>query len=281
MLVEQVLFARETAPSQGIYINGTASVGAAVAWIRYEGAVGSGATLTIDATYGDLVFTTDGTIADTTVLESGGTGGTIDVSDANGNTLGEVVDAVNASDNWAMVLLAGERSDISTNNFIAVAEVDMSTAAMKKTGLFLFQDPQVAPQTSLYGIAHAISAFDPANYAKGDDPDEGCISVVTYVNATADFTTSASIKFVNANLDGSEVCATIALADNTAKELGNLAAPIWRSKVGHRLIVRVLGTESVTGSSNAATKMTVAGYTIDLTGKKNPCNSYSITNASG
>jgi hypothetical protein len=278
MLVEQVLFARETAPSQGITILGSASVGAAVAWIRYEGTVGSGATLAIDATYGDLAATTDGTTADTQWLESGGTAGTIDTSDANGNSWGEVIDIINGCDNWCGVLLAAQRSDLTSNTILTVAEVDMSTAAMKATGLYLFHDPVVADQTSIYSVAHAISAFNPAGYVKGDDPDEGCVSVVTYIKATSDFSAAGQVVLVNADLEGSTKMLTLALADNTATTWGNLAAPIFRSKVGHRLIVRV---ENDQNASANATKLEVAGYTIDLTGKKNPCDSYPITNASG
>lgn len=275
MLPEQVLFARETAPSQGVTVLGSASVGAAIMWIRYLGDTASGATLEI-AAGGDATFTTDGTTVDTTV----NTNGVIDMSSpgAGTDTLGEVLDLINASANWEAVLLAGQRSDLSNNVILTVAEVDMSTAAMKKTGLFLFHDPVVADQTSIYSVGHAITAFNPDTYVKGDDPDENCESVLTYLVATSDFSSAGQIVIVNANLDGSTKAMTISLTDNTAKELGNLAVPIFRSKVGHRLIIRV---ENDQNASSNATKLVCAGYTIDLTGKKNPCDSFKITNASG
>jgi hypothetical protein len=278
MLPGEVILARETAPSQGITVLGSASVGAAVAWIRYEGDTGSGATLQVDASTGDLYGTTDGTTADTQWLESGGTAGTIDVSDANANSMGEVIDIINECDNWCGVLLAAQRSDLSSNTILTVAEVDMSTAAMKATGLYLFHDPVVADQTSIYSVAHAFSAFNPAGYVKGDDPDEGCMSVVTYVGATSDFSAAGQLVFVNANTETSHKGLSISLTDNTLKEIGNYVTPVYRSMVGYRLIVRV---ENDQNASANATKLACAGYSFDLTGKKNPCESYPITNASG
>lgn len=96
--------------------------------IKYIGSVAPGAagpTLEIDAS-GDLIFTLDATAADTTIgiptLD-----GTIDVSDAAGNTWGEVVDAINASANWQGVMVDVLPSNLSNNTLLLMAETNATT----------------------------------------------------------------------------------------------------------------------------------------------------------
>lgn len=92
--------------------------------VRY---VGSAANAQIEVNAGgDIIFTEDvgsGLAADASVLETGGTGGTIDVSDANADTLGEVVDSINAEadGNWVAAIHAGLRSQSSNNTLTVTA----------------------------------------------------------------------------------------------------------------------------------------------------------------
>lgn len=96
--------------------------------IKYIGSVAPGAagpTLEINAG-GDLIFTLDGTAADTTIglptLD-----GTIDVSDATANTWGEVVDNINASANWQAVAVDVLPSNVSTDALLLTAETSGTT----------------------------------------------------------------------------------------------------------------------------------------------------------
>lgn len=274
MRTEDVLFASLTAPSQGITITASASIGSALFWVRYEGALGSGASIAVNAG-GDMAFTTDGTTVDTTVVASTGI---IDLSTpaAGYDTLGEVVDVINGSANWSCVILAGLRQSLTNGVLIAVTEVDLSTAAYKASGYYFFQDAAIASETAVYTVAFAISAFDPSNYTKGDDPDVNCQSTLTYAIATVNATGGTGLfQIWTASQETETLVLSVLLADNTATTFGNMASPIWRSKVGQRLVIRAVNDQD--GVANA-TKIIAAGYSIDLSGRNNPCNSYEITN---
>ena len=68
--------------------------------IRWTGTAGAGATVAVDAS-GNIVFTKDGTNADTSVNATG----TIPVSAAAASTFGKVVGLINASSNWKCILV--------------------------------------------------------------------------------------------------------------------------------------------------------------------------------
>ena len=89
--------------------------------VRYVGASCSGASTVAVAAGGDISFVACGS-ADTTV----NTTGTIDCSTppAGNDTLGEVVDLINASSNWRAVLLDGLRSDSSDNTLATLVAAD-------------------------------------------------------------------------------------------------------------------------------------------------------------
>lgn len=92
--------------------------------VKWIGAAGSGATLEV-LSGGDMVFTTDGTTADTTVS----TDGTIDLSTpaASEDTWGEVCDVINASGSWHAVLVDVLPSASSDNTAITMAETSTTT----------------------------------------------------------------------------------------------------------------------------------------------------------
>lgn len=82
--------------------------------VKYVGTNASGGTVTVSAA-GDITLAqgaVGSSTADATLkCPSGGSNGVIDVSDASCNTLGEVINAINASSNWIAVPLDGLLSD--------------------------------------------------------------------------------------------------------------------------------------------------------------------------
>lgn len=82
--------------------------------VKYVGTNASGGTVTVSAA-GDITLAqgaVGSSTADATLkCPSGGSNGVIDVSDASCNTLGEVINAINASNNWIAVPLDGLLSD--------------------------------------------------------------------------------------------------------------------------------------------------------------------------
>jgi hypothetical protein len=116
--------------------------------VKYKGTAAN-AQIEVNAS-GDIIFTEDvgsGLAADASVLESGGTGGTIDVSDTNADTLGEVVDIINAEagDNWVAAIHAGLRTDSSDDAFLVLAA---TSNVMRPEGQNLAYDADTANKVS-------------------------------------------------------------------------------------------------------------------------------------
>lgn len=111
--------------------------------VRYVGTNANGGTVAV-AAGGDLTFSqgaVGSSTADATVkCPSGGSSGVIDVSDTACDTLGEVVDILNATSNWRAVILEGLRADSSNNTLITLSE----TAANTIDGLGLLHDGTVS-----------------------------------------------------------------------------------------------------------------------------------------
>lgn len=83
-------------------------------------------TVTVSSA-GDITFKhgVSGAEAADTTIQIGSTAGTIDVSDAAGNTFAEVVDHINGSGNWQAYLvdvLRADSSDASTGSLLAMSE---------------------------------------------------------------------------------------------------------------------------------------------------------------
>lgn len=273
-----ILQSQASAPTQGASIVGSTTVGGPFFWIRYLGDTDSGATVTVEGT-GNILITTDGTTADLTV-GSPTLNGTYDLSTPGAavDTMGELRDLWIQSTNWDIVLLGARRASLTNNTVLTVAEVDLSTAAKKATGHFFFLDPAVVENTSEYAIPWAISGFDPSDQTKNVNPDLNCQSSLTWVLANTDWSAAGHLVLYSCTqeADGDAFTIIPVLADNTDTELGNHVTPIHRSRIGERLVVRVVNDQ--TGVS-AATILHASGYTTNTRGDIKP--GYSLTNAAG
>jgi hypothetical protein len=219
---------------------------------------------------GDLAFTTDGTTADTTV----NTTGTIDCSTpgATTDTLGEVLDLINASANWDAVLLGGIRSMGTDNLFYTTTKA----TAGGSTWVVLYGDSTSA-QSSVYYYCFAVNGLE-SGMATDGDPDEGCQSTVNYINATINWSSAGSLKIYSCSQAADHLVDTITLADNTAKELGALSGPpIYKSRLGERLVIMLYSDASLTGAAGA---LRVQGLTIDWSGGAFK-SGYVLPNAAG
>jgi hypothetical protein len=116
--------------------------------VRYIGSAAN-AQIAVNAS-GDILFTEDvgsGLAADASVLDLGGTPGTIDVSDTLADTLGEVVDIINAEagGNWVAAIHAGLRTDSSTDAFLLLTA---TSNVMRPEGQNLAYDNDTANKMS-------------------------------------------------------------------------------------------------------------------------------------
>jgi len=261
-----VFLANQSAATQGGSIV-TSALETPIVWLRYLGTAASGATVTVNAG-GDLLFTTDGTTADTSV----NTTGTIDMSTpgASADTFGEVAGLINASTNWQCYLLAVLPEDGTDNVFAAMTEIDLSTAAKKSTGHYLFADESVS-----YDTGWAISGFDPTKSLTDYWNDDNCVNYLTYAKMTCDASgATGSFKVYSANQTSSTLIKSVGLADNTATTFGNAGvnAPFAQSKFGERLVVLVRNDQ--TGATDS---LECSGHSVDWTGARYN-NGYSVTN---
>jgi hypothetical protein len=115
--------------------------------VKYVGTEESG-TVEID-TNGD-VLTKDGDYgseaAAGNALETGGTAGTIDVSDVNANELGDVIDALNANANWIAVAIdstLGELTEAKGGSGLAFLDSGPTQAKVAK-GIPVYWDTTAA-----------------------------------------------------------------------------------------------------------------------------------------
>jgi len=95
--------------------------------------VGSNPFSSVTVTAGDVLLkygTASADTADTTITRCGATDGTLDVDDADCNTLGELIDSINVSANWRAVPVDGLRSDlVSGATLVAFAATNGSLGA--------------------------------------------------------------------------------------------------------------------------------------------------------
>lgn len=193
--------------------------------IRYIGDNPDGGTVTV-AAGGDITLKTGPVATSTADVTtecpfSGGLGGVIDVSDDACSTLGEVVDAINASPNWVAVIQDGRRSDSSNNTLAALSETSAATPA----GLALAGDGAVslksvialvpfdrndirpylngaAAFSGLRAVNDGSGVTNPANFSLNPNPFDGQQTAVTamafdHTNGSAPFRNIYSVKPFN------------------------------------------------------------------------------------
>jgi len=129
---------------------------------------------TLQVTTTTLLFKTGlagAEVADTSVkCPSGGTGGTIDLTDASCDTIGEVVDIINASsgDHWKAVNWAALRTDGVNDKFVAAAAASANTTSgiqvVWDTSKTLFAGGVLAPAPSIDSSGRVLQTIGIRNF---------------------------------------------------------------------------------------------------------------------
>lgn len=102
-------------------------------FIKYIGATVQAATVAVAAADSDVTLTVAAANDATVNIQAGGLGpcgasvGVLDTADTDCDTLGELVDHINASTNWAAVIVTGLRADATANTLFTVASTDART----------------------------------------------------------------------------------------------------------------------------------------------------------
>ena len=252
-------FAQVAQPVSGNIASDTA--GSVAMLIKYVGTtVGSATTDVAVAANGDMTFRVAG-VASTTVNSAavcGATAGTIDLSTPAGScdTLGEVVDVINATSDWRAVLVGALRSDSSDNTLTTFAVA----AAQKAEGIALYFDSAVSLTTTIALIPETcktdIRCFMSPNGSLLSNPYAGQQTEVRWVAGFSTFATTGnfqifSVRAFNKAGVSSEVVKTmwqeVTAATGTNKQLtqfqyfGLLGGP------SEKILCRILNT----GASSA------------------------------
>jgi len=155
--------------------------------VRYKGSEAS-ATVEVAATSGDITFKhgdLGSEAVDSTIDSGGDDDGVIDVSDPNANTMGEVVDLINASANWEAYLVDCLRTDAS-GTLLLTMSATQAHKGLAPQGVRLYKDTS---QNDNYDISLAIMN---RQYPNGFDRTEnkinrltGVVSNNTYASGTS------------------------------------------------------------------------------------------------
>lgn len=232
--------------------------------IRYVGTTPSvNDTVTVEAD-GNLTFQQNGA-ADTT-LECPVAlplGGIIDVSDGACNTIGKVVDVINASPDWEAVIVDGLRTDSSNNVWIAAVAAD----ATQKAGL-----PIRYESTTAFNYTRAVTnlrtfdAYFPAERANGtvlDNPYFGTYEVLQSLSWMTDYDAGTSqliIYAVTPRRGGEDVVTLWSSASAATDTFASLGPANW----GPQGLIAPLNSKIVVRISNSADQDygTLAAYAL-------------------
>jgi hypothetical protein len=249
-----VLAATPSFAQQPVYGHvGSDTAGSVAMLVKYIGTTGSATTDIAVAAGGDMSFRVAGQ-ADTSV----NTTGTIDCSTppAGNDTLGEVVDLINASTNWRAVLVGALRSDSSDNTLTTFAV----TAAQKAEGVPLYFDSAVSLTTSIALIPENCKTdircfLTPAGKLL-ENPSGGTQTEVKWVEGYSTYATTGtfniySVKPSNKTGTGAETVTTIwsevTGASGTNKQLTQFENVGLKGRANEKVIVRITDT----GASSA------------------------------
>ncbi len=213
--------------------------------VMYIGSEAS-ATVTVAAA-GDITFKHGDAAAeavDATIDSGGDDDGVIDVSDAGADTLGEVVDLINASANWKAYLKDGLRADdanASTGSLLAMAETTL-TPNVTETDLVL-------DTSKTLNMSIRVGSRDSVNGNEEHSAAE--VSRIITTNTFGSGTSKIQIYKMNEANDtetkiyeASGGATTVEQDLNFVKEgVGGIAV----RKTGEHLLVRLIGSAAATG----------------------------------
>ena len=222
--------------------------------VRYIGnTIGAGVSGTVAvAAGGDITLKSGayGSEAADTTLEcpvSGALGGVIDVSDTACDTLGEVVDIINASTSWRAVIKDGLRADSSDNTLITLSEAKANAAA----GLGLLHDGTVSFKSTI-ALTTNQAMTDYLSGSKGTtinpNPFARQRAVFLLGNATTTLASGTSSFQVLSCLEnyattgGSETCTTLyttAAGATTVNAIFSYLPYGITARKGEKLLVRI------------------------------------------
>ena len=229
------------------------TAGTVAAIIKYIG-TGSAATIEVDAATGDIEFeiadVSDVLNVDPSAVCAGGVANSLDVSDAQCDTFGEVADLVNASTHWRMVLVSALRSDSTNNTLQTLAE----SQATRTDGLALYLDSVVADWAGNAlvpaGCLTNFRCWATPNNQLLENPFGGTRTVVQFFEGLSTFDTSSAFRIYSVKssnkASGTETATTVYTGPTGASTVNAIAVALTAAPIAGRphekVIVRIEST---------------------------------------
>jgi hypothetical protein len=221
--------------------------------VKYIGTEESG---TVTVSSGDIIFQDGDSGAEAASTEiASATPGTIDISTAAEDTIGEALDLINASGNWIAVPIDAVRSDtIGTSAELATLA---ETQAKVKNGVKIYWDTSAKMADSVLvapaSIRESIAPYEaPELTAKVDPmkPFKGYNAVIKAFNAKSTYASGTSTNQVIED-DGttSTVVRSITAAATTVTQENDWSNAPYEGSRSKRVLVRILNSaaQSVVG----------------------------------
>lgn len=219
----------------------------------------------------DLVLYADDTNGTTTLVATIATDGTP-------NTMGKVVDAVNATGVFRAFLIGSKRDDLSTAMLVAVAAATCRTTH----GITLFYGLAVSAQVFGFGITNQKFLYRPnggwETFDKGWTKDTNAINSIKALTLTVGTASGNGLWYIYANDDENKQDGVLihsdAFVDATEESHGQTVPDEihWSCPRGHRMSVQFLCTTA--GSDYDAAVIHCTGHTQDVAGGRVPDANY-------
>lgn len=207
--------------------------------------VGDQASALLEVTAGGEIGFKHGALsseaADTAVVASTGI---IDTNGAASNTMGEVVDIINASGNWEAKLLGALRADSADDTLLVRAEAACSLT----TGTILYWDTSAALHQTV--CASEVLRKGPVSSVEGDisKADTNVVHSVKGIVCTNTFASGTSKISI---YDGETKIWEFAGGATTVEQKTEFYPDKVSGTMGNKVLVRVTGSAACTGTIGA------------------------------
>lgn len=142
-----------------------------VFYVKYVGPTNQTATVAVAAADSDMTFVVGGSNDATVNIQAGGLGpcgaavGVLDTADTDCDTLGELVDHINASANWRAAVVTGLRADATANTLFTQAATD----AKIPTGVAIISETPQALRIDVPLLPYSDGTGAFSGYPAGSD----------------------------------------------------------------------------------------------------------------
>lgn len=219
--------------------------------------VGSQASATVEVSAaGDILFKhgVAGAEAADSTIQIGSAAGTIDVSNAAGNTFGEVVDHINRSGNWKAYLvgaLRADSSDASTGSLLAMSAKTISPLkassplGVSTQEISLYKDTSKVLNMSIrVGVRSNVSGSE----EKGAGEVYQIVSTNTFSSGTSKIQIYEIDEAAKTETKRYETAGGATTVENTKQFVQNGRGAFAVTGVGKHLLVRMIGSAACTGN---------------------------------